>query len=117
MESHPNARREWISWAGVGLLVLLCCALAVLQYRWIGEVAQAEHSRLQEDLRSRLNLLRRSFDEQVSMACAALLPSGQAIERAGREEAYLEQYRRAQQAKDPIARRIAGDSRRRFAQP
>ncbi|HTS48611.1 MAG TPA: HAMP domain-containing sensor histidine kinase [Bryobacteraceae bacterium] len=107
MELDPNSRREWISWAGVGLLVLLCCALAILQYRWIGEVAQAEHARLQEDLRSRLNLLRRSFDEQVSSACAALVPPSQAVERVGREEAYLEQYRRAQQAKDQIARRIA----------
>ena len=97
----------WISWMGVGLLVVLCGVLAILQYRWIGEVAQAERGRLQRDLQSRLDLLRRSFDDQISAACYALVPSQPTIERMGREEAYLEQYRRAQESGDRVVRRIA----------
>jgi len=110
-------RREWTSWAGVSLLVLLCCVLAILQYRWIGEVANAERQRLQEDLQSRLNLLRRGFDDQVSSRLSELIPSRSAIETKGWEQACLEQYRRAQESKNPLASRIGlaipdGDSLR-----
>lgn len=106
MNSSHTARHEWTSWAAVGLLALLCCVLAILQYRWIGEVAQAERKRLQEDLQSRLNLLRRGFDDQVSSRLSELVPSFAAIETEGREQAYLERYRREQESKTPIASRI-----------
>jgi signal transduction histidine kinase len=106
MNSPSTARREWTSWAGVSLLVLLCCVLAILQYRWIGEVAQAERQRLQEDLQSRLNLLRRGFDDQVSSRLNELIPLRSAIDRKGREQAYLELYRRAQEPKNTLALRI-----------
>ena len=103
---RDKAPREWTWWSGVGLLVLLCCALAILQYRWIGEVAQAERNRLQQDLQSRLNLLRRGFDDQVSSRLSELVPNPSAIERLGREQAYLERYRSNLESKSSIARRI-----------
>jgi signal transduction histidine kinase len=106
MNSPTTERREWTSWAGVSLLVLLCSVLAILQYRWIGEVANAERQRLQEDLQSRLNLLRRGFDDQVSSRLSELIPSRLAIETRGWEQAWVEQYRRAQESKKPLANRI-----------
>jgi|SRR5271165_1224669 len=105
-DPNSTARSQWTSWAGIGLLVLLCCALAILQYRWIGEVAQAERNRLQEDLQSRLNLLRRGFDDQVSSRLNDLVPSIAALDKLGREQAYLANYRRELESKSPIARRI-----------
>jgi signal transduction histidine kinase len=100
-------QRAWLSWACVSVLVVLCGVLAVLQYRWIGEVANAEQDRLRGELQSRLGLLRRSFNDQISTACSAFVPSGSQIERVGREQAYLEQYRRAPESAHQVVRRIA----------
>ena len=68
MDFEGIQRKGWLAWASITLLAVLCGILAVLQYRWIGEVANAERQRLREDLQSRLNLLRQSFSEM------ALLP-------------------------------------------
>ena len=43
-------QRAWISWISVGLLALACAILAVLQFRWIGEVSKAERQRLGEEV-------------------------------------------------------------------
>jgi hypothetical protein len=40
----------------------VCGILAFLQYRWIGEVANAEQQRLQQDLQRNLNFVRRDFN-------------------------------------------------------
>jgi len=100
-------QRAWLPWLGVGLLTVLCGVLAFLQYRWIGEVAGAEKSRLHEDLQSRLNLLRRNFDDQIGNSCYAFVPPNSAIEKLGREEAYLEQYRRAVESHGQVIARVA----------
>jgi signal transduction histidine kinase len=100
-------QRAWLSWACVSVLVVLCGVLAVLQYRWIGEVANAEQDRLRGELQSRLGLLRRSFNDQISTACATFVPSASQIERVGREQAYLEQYRSAPESAHQVVRRIA----------
>src|SRR5256885_323909 len=78
-------RRTWLSWACVALLVILCTILASLQYRWIGKVADAENGRLREELQSRLRLLRRNFDDQISSTCASFVPSTAQIENMARE--------------------------------
>src|ERR1700674_293446 len=88
-------QRAWLSWASVTLLVVLCGFLAVLQYRWIGEVSEAERLTLQRDLQTRLNLLRRSFDDQIAAAAFALVPGTTQIEKLGRDEAYTDQYSRS----------------------
>jgi len=100
-------RRTWLSWACVALLVILCTILASLQYRWIGKVADAEHGRLREELQSRLRLLRRNFDDQISSACASFVPSTAQIENMGRDDAYLAQYRHAPESRHQVVRRIA----------
>jgi len=65
-------RAARLSWITVALLAASCCVLAVLQYRWISEFAEAERTRLATDLRSRLDLVARSFNEQVSAALSDL---------------------------------------------
>src|SRR5712692_9174906 len=100
-------QRAWLSWACVSVLVVLCGVLAVLQYRWIGEVAKAEQDRLRGELQSRLGLLRKSFNDQVSTACSAFVPPASQIEKVGREQAYLEQFRRAPESAHQLVRRVA----------
>jgi len=97
----------WLSWAAVALIVVLCAVLAVMQYRWIGQVAEAESHQLREDLQSRLNLLRRDLNDQVASACYAYIPSTSEIQRLGRDAAYLEKVRQRHDAGDHVVRRIA----------
>lgn len=59
----------------MGTLVLLCGMLAVLQYRWIGEVSIAEKERLRSSLGAMLFRLSNDFNTRVTSACRALLPS------------------------------------------
>jgi len=107
MDVDKIKKRGWLLWAGVVLLTVLCGTLAVLQYRWIGEVAQAERGRIQEDLQSRLDLLRRNLNEQVSAACSGYLPNASDFQRLSRDKAYLQHYRDRKAAGDHVVRRIA----------
>jgi hypothetical protein len=107
MDLEKIEKRAWLSWAGITLLLILCAILAALQYRWIGEVAHAEHQRLREDLESRLNLLRRSLNDDVSNACYAYVPSRSEIERLGRGQAYLRRYGNRKHTAEQVVRQIA----------
>jgi len=102
-----SQRRAWLAWASVGLLALLCGVLAVLQYRWIGEITSAERTRLRTQLQSRLNALSRTFNEAISTACGALVPEAAQVEQLGRERAYSAQYLRWKQSHEPLFHRIA----------
>jgi len=100
-------RRASLSWAFLGLLAALCSVLAVLQYRWIGEVSRAERDRLQDALRSSLNRLSRDFNLILTTAAAALVPEPSQVEELGRAGAYSARYRQWDSATDaPIFRRI-----------
>jgi signal transduction histidine kinase len=107
MDFDKIKHRTWLSWAAVGLLVALCAVLAGLQYRWIGEVADAESHRLREDLQYRLNLLRRDLNDQVFAACYGYIPANWEIEKLGRDMAYLSQYRNRKESGDHVVRRMA----------
>jgi signal transduction histidine kinase len=93
-------KRNLLSWASVILLAILCAVLAVLQYRWTAQVAAGEQMRLKSNLDSRLELLRRSFNERIDSACLAFVPSASEFARQSTADAYLEKYRaqRASQA-------------------
>src|SRR5258705_4941940 len=99
--------RPLLAWACVILLVLLCAGLAILQYRWIGELTEAERGRLHDALHSRLNALSRSFNEEISKSAYALVPSGADFEGATPEAAYSTQYRRWKESHERVFRRIA----------
>lgn len=51
----------------LGLLVLLG-GLAVLQYRWVGQVSEAERQRMQASLRARAEQFAEEFDREVARA-------------------------------------------------
>jgi signal transduction histidine kinase len=63
-----------LSWTAVALLAALCAGLGALQYRWTGQISDAERQRLQATLASRLRALAREFDTQISGACSTILP-------------------------------------------
>jgi signal transduction histidine kinase len=106
LDPGRSKRGTWLSWACVSLLAALCGVLAVMQYRWIDEVAAVEHERLTAGLQTRLALLRRAFNDRIATAVLAFTPSGASIEKLGRDQAYLDQYRR-EKDRQPLVRRIA----------
>lgn len=107
MDLQKIKKRALLWWASITLLALLCVVLAALQFRWIAEVAAAEQSRLKNDLESRLELLRRNFEERIDLACLSFVPTASEFEKKGKEEAYLERYRRERTAQQDIVMFIA----------
>jgi len=61
-------------WVLGGFMLLLCAGLTVLQYRWTGEIANAELIRLRGNLDEQARALARSFDTELSDGCDQLLP-------------------------------------------
>ncbi len=100
-------QRPLLAWASVIVLVLLCGVLAFLQYRWIGEVTEAERGRLHDALQSRVSALSRSFNEEVSNAAHALLPKADEIDAVGREAAYSARYVRWKESHLRVFHRVA----------
>jgi len=76
----------------MGLLVILVCVLAGLQYYWIGEISSTEQKRLQDDLQAQVNKLGSDFDAEINSAAAALQPDDQQVQDLGREKAYELRY-------------------------
>jgi signal transduction histidine kinase len=107
MDMENFRQRPLLAWVSVTLLVVLCAVLAVLQYRWIGEITEAERGRLHDALQSRVNALSRSFNEEISKGAYALFPPGAQLEELGREKAYAAQYLRWKESHERIFHRIA----------
>src|SRR5689334_9877301 len=68
-------RRPWVSWLFVGTLFVLCGALGVLQYEWIGKVSEASREQLRESLRANLVRLSQDFNAEIFSAARSLVPS------------------------------------------
>ena len=107
MDLEKIKKRNLLSWASVILLAILCAVLAVLQYRWTAQVAAGEQLRLKSNLDSRLELLRRSFNERIDSACLAFIPSSAEFARQNIEDAYLEKYRAQRSSQAEIVSSIA----------
>ena len=60
-------RTPWQLLAAALLLVLLAI-LATLQYRWLGEVSEAERERMRASLRTRASELAQEFDAELTRA-------------------------------------------------
>ena len=71
-----QVRRQRISWISASALFALCGVLGFLQYRWIGEVSQAERERMAGSLRATLERLSRDFDNEIATDMRALVPPG-----------------------------------------
>src|SRR5215467_10422987 len=106
MSMESPGRHAWTSWVSLGLLVVLCAAIAFLQYRWIGEISEAEQQRLRDALGERLNTLRRNFNDEISALCAALQPDASEVEALGRQAAYEARYERWRGSHEGVFQRI-----------
>ncbi|HZI80965.1 MAG TPA: HAMP domain-containing sensor histidine kinase [Vicinamibacterales bacterium] len=83
-------RPSGLSLLTVALLVLLP-ALAVLQYRWVGQVSDAERERMQHNLRNAASQFRDAFDLEVGRAILGL-QVGPITARDGASEQYTDRY-------------------------
>jgi signal transduction histidine kinase len=66
-------------------------ALAVLQYRWVGQVSVAERERMQRNLRNAAAQFRDAFDGEVTRAFLSL-QVGAATARDGASDRYTDRY-------------------------
>jgi signal transduction histidine kinase len=64
-------RRSFFSLAVAATLLVLLGVLGTLQYRWLGEVSNAERERLRATLRTRTTDFSRDFDREISRAYMA----------------------------------------------
>jgi len=71
-------------------LLVLLPALAVLQYRWVGQVSAAERDRMERNLRVGAYQFRQAFDGELGRA--SLLQVGPATVRDGSSERYSDNY-------------------------
>jgi len=82
-------RPSGLTLLSVALLVLLP-ALAILQYRWVGQVSAAERDRMERNLRVGAYQFRQAFDGELWRASA--LQVGPATVRDGNSERYSDRY-------------------------
>lgn len=73
------------------VLLVLLPALAVLQYRWVGQISVAERERMQRNLRVAATQFRETFDGEIVRA-ALNLQVGPDTAREGGSERYSERY-------------------------
>jgi signal transduction histidine kinase len=101
------SRRDWVYGAAVFLLAAVCAVLAFLQYRWIGEVANAEQQRLRSELQRNLTFVQRDFNSQIGTAAAELVPTSAEVERLGCNKAYVDRYFSAEESTQKFFTRVA----------
>jgi signal transduction histidine kinase len=68
MRFHAPARRKLMLPLAVGFVAFLLVVLAVLQYRWTGELSEAERNRMRSGARVRAEQLAQDFDREVTRA-------------------------------------------------
>jgi signal transduction histidine kinase len=73
------------------LLLVLLPALAVLQYRWVGQVSVAERERMQRNLMNAADQFREAFDQEIIRALISL-QAGAATVRDGASDQYSDRY-------------------------
>jgi signal transduction histidine kinase len=108
MHMEHIGRKALGSWATVGFLAALCVVLAVLQFRWLGEIGEADKVRLRGALRESLDRVSREFNRTLTETASALVPEREAFFDQTRDEAYLAAYRAwMEQAQEPgIVKRV-----------
>lgn len=100
---HPYA-----DWLLGGFMFVLCAGLTVLQYRWTGEIARAEMTRLRGNLAEQAQAFAHEFDAELSAACSQLTPDRADFESQSPEAAHLARLKEWQAtAARPIFSRVA----------
>jgi signal transduction histidine kinase len=73
-------RRASLLWLSLAMLVLLA-GMAVLQYRWLGQVSAAERQRMQTSLEERVSQFAAEFDRDVARAFFWLQVDAEALQQ------------------------------------
>jgi signal transduction histidine kinase len=60
-------QKTWLMWLLVATMLVLLPLLAVLQYRWLGEVSAAEHERMQANLKTSAEQFCSDFDRELTV--------------------------------------------------
>ncbi|MGL5016505.1 MAG: sensor histidine kinase [Luteolibacter sp.] len=106
MRLAPN--RNLAEWLFVGTMVGVCGILALLQYRWTGDVARAEITLMRDNLSRQSLDLCKEFDAEISKSRALLVPTLNELEKSPREKVYAERMRRwKSQKRPPVFKRMA----------
>src|SRR5579862_3315266 len=79
-------------WALLGVIAVVCAVLSFLQYRWTGELRDAQPALLRAGLNEQLRRLAQAFNDELHESCAALLPTAKEIREGGVEEALKLRY-------------------------
>jgi signal transduction histidine kinase len=81
------SKRLWV----LGALFVALCALALIQYRWIGQVAQAERQRAKTNLATALSGLESDFDIEITRAFVTFqIPPGNETDYAERYKEWIQ---------------------------
>lgn len=90
------------------LLVVACAVLAILQWRWTGELGRAETERLINSADDRVHQVAQTFDGELRRAVLDIMPAGEHVEHVGLERANAERLRLAlAHMERPMFRRVA----------
>jgi signal transduction histidine kinase len=105
---NPATKQNRIEWAFLASMIALCAILTALQYRWTGELARAEMTRLRANLSAPAEQMVRAFDAELGASCAQLLPTAAEVDASGREAAHADRVRQWQAGNPrPLFRRVA----------
>ena len=85
---HDRTKAPWQLVAALTVLLVLLGTLGTLQYRWLGEVSEAERARMRDGLRARVSEFTQAFDGELTRTYAAFHLTSDQI--GGDERAALE---------------------------
>ena len=88
MVFHDRTKAPWQLVAALTVLLVLLGTLGTLQYRWLGEVSEAERARMRDGLRARVSEFSQAFDGELTRTYAAFHLTSDQI--GGDERAALE---------------------------
>jgi len=80
---QPRRRSSLLSFAAVLAIATVLGVLAVLQYRWIGRVSDAERQRMQAGLETAVDQFRVEMNRELIRICAAAQADPRAVQEAG----------------------------------
>jgi signal transduction histidine kinase len=102
------ANRNRTEWLFVLMMVGVCGTLAVLQYRWTGDVARAEMTLMRENLSRQAAELCKEFDAELVKDRAILVPTLNELDKGTREKVFAEKMRKWKHGKrPPVFKRMA----------
>jgi two-component system, OmpR family, sensor histidine kinase SenX3 len=77
---HDRKAPPWQLLAAPLVLLVLLATLATLQYRWLGEVSEAERARMRDSLRTRASDFAQEFDRELTRTYSAFHLTSDQIE-------------------------------------